>query len=146
MPGGVSVPSVATACGQALCWLSGGIDPIQVSSLQQRVEAEEHLSPWNRQEFSNYHFVLKYSKIWGTLATPTSFFPWLLCGQCCYNFSVQIKSVESHKKRSGPWSLTDSGKQLACNMSHSSQSFLFCMFFYDLKSGLLDVLWQVLQD
>lgn len=82
----------------------------------------------------------------GTLSPPTSFFPRLLCGQGCCNFSVQIKSVESHKRRSGPYSLTDSGKQLACNMSHSSQGFLFCMFFSDLKSGLLDVFWQVLWD
>lgn len=48
------------------------------------------------------HFVLKYGEILGTLSTLTCFFPQLLCGQGCCNFSVQIKSVESHKRRSGP--------------------------------------------
>lgn len=103
VPDEVSVSSRATAHAEVLCWSSNGVHRREVSSPQQWVGAEKHLWPWNRKRIlANYHFVLKCSRTRGTLSTPASFFPWLLCGQCCCNFSVQIKSVESHKKRSGP--------------------------------------------
>lgn len=50
----------------------------------------------------------------------------LLSGQSCCNFSVQMKSIESHRKRRGPQCLTAPGRQLACNMISSPVFFFVC--------------------
>lgn len=86
------------------------------------------LLPWVGQKrgsdlLCNYHFCFKAQGILGThLPQPAS----LLSGQGCCNFSVQMKSIESHRKRRGPQCLTAPGRQLACNMISGPVSFFVC--------------------